>query len=855
MAEKNKFLQIILNQSLDQVMSDRFSSYSKYIIQERALPDARDGLKPVQRRILFSMSELGLTSNKPFKKSARVVGDVIGKYHPHGDSSIYEAMVRMSQDWKMNVPLIEMHGNNGSIDDDPAAAMRYTEARMAKVTNSLLNNIKKDTVLFAPNFDDSEKEPTVLPGLFPNLLTNGVKGIAAGYATEMPPHNLGEIIDAIIAKIKSPNIRMSTLLEIVKGPDFPTGGIVQGQDGIKKALETGKGKVIIRSKYDLEQKGKIKSILISEIPYGVVKSKLVREIDEIRFNNKIDGISEVRDESDRNGIAVRIELDNDANVQSVIDYLLVKTSMQVHYNYNSIAIKDKVPTQMTLNDLLSSYLDHQVEVQRKAIQFDLKKDKNRLEIVLGLIKVAQIPDEVIRVIRNATGSKAGVVEALMNAFQFTKVQATAIADLRLYRLSRADQAEYIKEKEELESRITRYELLLNDGDEFNRYLIEILRTLKKEFAVERRTVIESEIENISINMEKLVKQEEVWVGVSKDGYLKKFSNRAKESNTIDKYGLKDGDSIQYLNKVLTTDKLLIFITSGKYYSIPVHKITEFKFREVGMHLNDFATMTPMDTVVEVLQVRDFDNDAMVTLATSAGKGKRVKISDFSTSVVNRNFVGIKVAKGDSLVGVQVSNGSKTFVGITNDGKAVKYLESAISTQGTKSAGIKLINLSDNKLTAIVLADENGVVGLASQRGGFKRIKVSSLVPMSRNTQGRPIASMLKNNAHVVVSASEVKPGILSYMFSDKIESIDFKDVPITTANEGFTSTNLKMLNNNKIYNNIEISSANETLVKAEELTEEEIFDKAEKKLAKDLDQLSFLDVDFDSIESDDEDEE
>ena len=821
----------IIKMSLDQIMSDRFGRYAKYIIQGRALPDARDGLKPVQRRIMFSMFELGLFHNKPFKKSARVVGDVIGKYHPHGDSSIYEAMVRMSQSWKMNMPLIEMHGNNGSIDDDPAAAMRYTEARLENLSEFMLRGIKKDTVPFAPNFDDSEREPTVLPAVIPNLLINGARGIAAGYATEMPPHNLNEVVDTIITKIKSPNARLETLMKTIKGPDFPTGGIVQGYDGIHDAFERGRGKIVIRSKYVIGDSKTKPFIQISEIPYGVVKSKLVRQLATIQYEKKISGIKEVRDESDRNGISIMIELTSGSDPHKIVLYLLAKTDLQVYYNYNNIAIKDNAPTLMGLSELVDAYLNHQVQVQESYISFELKRDKRRLEIVLGLIRVSEISDEVIRVIRNSSGSRAGVVEDLIKHFQFTKLQAEAIAELRLYRLSRTDQSVYINEREQLETSIKRYELLLGNKDEFNKHLISQLNEIKKVFGVPRRSVIQNEMEILVVNQEDLIKHEDVWVGVSRLGYIKRFSNRAYESNKLDSYALKDDDTLVYLHKINTADKLLCFTTEGKYAFIPVHLIEESKFKSIGKHINDFAMIKPDEVIVDVISVNDFNLDLYVYLVSAKGKGKRVKISDFKVKRHSSTMIAMKL-KDDKLVGAKPSNGHRQLVIINKLGKAVKYHESSLSLQGSKSAGSTAIKLiGEDRVSTFALGYNEDTLGIISQRGGVKRIKISSISPMGKTTQGKQIFNYIKGNTHIAIDSSVVASSDkASFRFKNgpSLAFVEFKKADITGTKDGFSRLGPSNTIDGKIFIFSRLYNGTSLLKNIPTQSEESTFENAEK---------------------------
>ena len=840
MAKEEKF--IISN--LDQIMSDRFGRYSKYIIQDRALPDARDGLKPVQRRILFSMSELGLWDNKAFKKSARVVGDVIGKYHPHGDSSIYEAMVRMSQDWKMNVPLIEMHGNNGSIDNDPAAAMRYTEARLSKITRLMLEGINKNSVKFSPNFDDSEREPSILPGLMPNLLVNGAKGIAAGYATEMPPHNLGEVIDATIARIKSPNCRLETLMQHIKGPDFPTGAIVQGLNGIYAAYERGRGKIIIRSKYELDNSKTKPSITISEIPYGVVKSKLIVQIDEIRFNKKISGIKEVRDESDRNALSIKIDLVPGSNPENIVRYLLLKTDLQIAYSYNNIAIVDKAPKQLTLTEIIDAYIRHQQDVQRRKIKFDLNKALKRLEIVEGLIRVSQITDKVIALIRSIKGSKSDVVNALIREFNFTKLQANAIAELRLYRLSATEQGMYIEEANELRKEINEYEEILSSVDSLNKYIITLLRGMKKNFATPRKTKIEREIEKVEINHEELIKHEEAWFGISRQGYIKRFSNRAYEANELQAYALKENDTLIYLHKGNTKDKLLIFTNKGRYLFVPGHKVQESKFKDWGKHVNDFAAITPEEKIVDAILVNDFSLKAFIVLFTKKGKAKRVKISDFKVARYSKALVAMKLSPGDELIGAKPSNGFKQVIAVATNGKAVKYSEVQLSIQGTKSGGVKGMSTIASDIAAFALANNDDVLGIISQRGGVKRIKVSHLAPMSKTTQGKSMYRLIKGNPHRPLDLSQVIPSLKgSFRDSKGLLTFEFNKVDITGVNEGFSLIGPSQTIDGKIFkfNRIHKESDLFENVPSENNQEEEIFAKAEKAIDA-FDQLSIDDL-------------
>ncbi len=732
----NDLLSKIVRENLDTVVADRFSRYSKYVIQQRALPDVRDGLKPVQRRILYSMYDLGLQHNKPFKKSARVVGDVIGKYHPHGDSSIYDAMVRMGQEWKMGHTLVEMHGNVGSIDDDPAAAMRYTEARLSEIADYVIGDIKKNTVKFAPNFDDSEKEPVVMPVLIPNLLINGSTGIASGFATEMPPHNLNEILDAAIAKIKNPAIELSKLAKIIQGPDFPTGGVIYGTDGIYEAFERGKGRITLASRYNVYSDNKYKYIEITEIPYGVIKSKLVHEIDLIVDSEEVAGLIEVKDQTDRNGINILITLDKNVNENVIVNYLFLKTQMRIYYNYNNVVIDNHTPKTMGISALLDAYLKHVKDVKVKTIEFDLIKHKARLEIVIGFLKVAKNTDKVIEVIRKSEDSKQGVIDNLMSAFDFTLNQATAIAELRLYKLSKTDEHTFMFEKQELEEKIKQCELLLTNPDEFNNYLVSLFRDLKHKFGRSRRTSIEIEQINSSVNQEDLVKEEEVFLGISKFGYIKKVSKKTYESNLITTYGIKEDDNILFYDIASSLDKLLLFTNLGNYAYLPVFKVNESKWKEFGIHLSDFVDLSSGEEIVSVIKVSDFDVTNYVCMFTKKGQGKKVLLKDFDVSRFSKTFVAMKLKNDDELISAKLSNGLKDVLLITKNNFASLYSENDVPIYGLKSNGNKACYLaSGDELVSFTVVKPNDSVALVSQSNKVRIINVSEISRVSKQNKG------------------------------------------------------------------------------------------------------------------------
>ncbi|PAH76122.1 DNA gyrase subunit A, partial [Staphylococcus aureus] len=580
--------EIIQDLSLEDVLGDRFGRYSKYIIQERALPDVRDGLKPVQRRILYAMYSSGNTHDKNFRKSAKTVGDVIGQYHPHGDSSVYEAMVRLSQDWKLRHVLIEMHGNNGSIDNDPPAAMRYTEAKLSLLAEELLRDINKETVSFIPNYDDTTLEPMVLPSRFPNLLVNGSTGISAGYATDIPPHNLAEVIQATLKYIDNPDITVNQLMKYIKGPDFPTGGIIQGIDGIKKAYESGKGRIIVRSKVEEEtlRNGR-KQLIITEIPYEVNKSSLVKRIDELRADKKVDGIVEVRDETDRTGLRIAIELKKDVNSESIKNYLYKNSDLQISYNFNMVAISDGRPKLMGIRQIIDSYLNHQIEVVANRTKFELDNAEKRMHIVEGLIKALSILDKVIELIRSSK-NKRDAKENLIEVFEFTEEQAEAIVMLQLYRLTNTDIVALEGEHKELEALIKQLRHILDNHDALLNVIKEELNEIKKKFKSERLSLIEAEIEEIKIDKEVMVPSEEVILSMTRHGYIKRTSIRSFNASGVEDIGLKDGDSLLKHQEVNTQDTVLVFTNKGRYLFIPVHKLADIRWKELGQHVSQIV---------------------------------------------------------------------------------------------------------------------------------------------------------------------------------------------------------------------------------------------------------------------------
>ncbi|WP_025755156.1 DNA topoisomerase IV subunit A [Mycoplasmopsis cricetuli] len=751
----NSKVEKIINNSVEKIMERGFERYAKYVIQQRALPDVRDGLKPVQRRILYAMFILGLTNDKVYKKSARIVGDVIGKYHPHGDSSVYEAMVNMSQWWKMNIPLLDMHGNIGSLDNDPAAAMRYTEVKMAKIANYFLNDIKKNTTLFVPNFDDSEVEPEVLPSFFPNLLVNGSKGIAIGMATDMPSHNLGEVIDAVIAKIKKPLLSFNELTEFIKGPDFPTGGIIYGNKGILEAFEFGqnsKEKIRLFSRYRTFEKAQNKFIEITEIPYGVIKSSLVYEIETLALNEQLDGFIDVKDQSDREGISILITLDKNANEQSIINYLYQKTSLQIFYNYNNTVILNNSPTTANLITLIDNYISHIKNIKQKSLQFDLNKAQIRLEIVLGFIKISEITDEVIKVIRQAEGSKSGVIKALIEHFKLSHNQAEAIAELKLYRLSKTDKEQFLKEKQTLENEITQINNLLNNEKNFNNFLITKLLEIKKEFALPRKTLIENQEYNFEYQKLDLIKEEEIIIGVSKHGYLKRISQRVADSNQFSNYVLKQDDYLIHYEKANTLHQFLIITNFGNYAIVPVYQIQECKWKDLGMHLTDFVDIQSSEEIVSIIEVSNWNDNVFVVIGSKQGMFKKTLLKQFQVSRLNKTYIAMNLEKNDFIVNACLSNGTKDIVIITKNGLISKYSENDLGIYGPKAKGNKGVFLSLNDVVNnFTIVQHDDVITFITDDGFLKKIRYKKIPYVSKNLKGKDIFKDQINKKDFIIS--------------------------------------------------------------------------------------------------------
>ena len=750
--------------TLEQLMGERFGRYSKSIIQERALPDIRDGLKPVQRRILFAMNKDGNTYDKGFRKSAKSVGNVMGNFHPHGDSSIYEALVRLSQDWKLREPLIEMHGNNGSMDGDPPAAMRYTEARLSKIAGLMLRDINKDTVEMTLNFDDTEKEPTVLPARIPNLFVNGATGISAGYATEIPPHNLRELIKALIFLMQHPDASLDDLMQYVPGPDFPTGGIIQGTDGIRKAYETGRGRVILRAKTTIDElRGGRQQITVTEIPYEVNKAQLVKRINDLRLNKKVEGIAEARDETDRSGLRLAIELKRNADAKGILNYLLKNTDLQINYNFNMVAIDDQRPMRIGLKHYLESYLAFQQEIITRRTRFDLNKAQTRLHIVEGLIKALSILDQVIKTIRSSKNRK-DATNNLVAEYQFTQPQAEAIVALQLYRLTNTDVTDLQDEQKRLNDAIAEYEKILNDKNELNRVLVRELKAIDKAFGSDRRTQIEKHVQKLTVDTKVTVPDEEVVVLVSHAGYIKRSSLRSFNASSLDDNGLREDDYPLLIQSASTLSHLFMFTNLGHVIYRPIHELADTKWKETGEHISQSIGLADNEQIISALILDHLDVPGTVIISTSDGQVKQTTISDLNpgTRYKSRASVFMKLKNDQAQVlNVQYyepKDENTSLTAISKQGYGLRFDVAEVPVQGTRTAGVRAINLKDDdELTNLVLTNDQDNLAIITQRGAFKEMAASELELGRRARRGVLVLHKLKKNPHEVVDFIAYSP--------------------------------------------------------------------------------------------------
>lgn len=736
--------------SLEEIMGSRFARYSKYIIQDRAIPDVRDGLKPVQRRILWAMYKDKNTYDKQFKKCANAVGNVLGKYHPHGDSSVYEALIRMSQNWKQNHTLVEVDGNNGSIDGDPPAAYRYTECRLSKISEELLKDIDKDTVNMAPNYSDTLFEPTVLPAKFPNLLVNGTNGISAGYATNIPPHNLIEVCDAVIKRIDSPNCHEDSIYEIIKGPDFPTGGIIEGLDGIKQAFKTGKGRLIVSSKCEFQKNKGKEQIVITEIPFEVNKQLLVKKIDDVKYEKKIDGIAEVRDESDKES-AIRIVIDLKPGVDKdlILKYLLKNTDLQTTYNYNMVCIVQRRPRLLGIIPIIDAYIEHQKDVITKRTKFDLDFAQKEMHITEGLVKAISILDEVIAVIRGSK-NKQDAIQNLVKKWDFTEDQATAIVMLQLYRLTNTDVTVLMEKLENLKKIIENLQAILNDESKLKAVIKEELRRIKKEYGVPRKTEIKAEVSDLKIDEKELINKEDVILILTNDGYLKRVSLKSHNSNDGET-ALKPGDYVVGYMQTNTLNKLCIFTSLGNYLYIPIHEIPACKWKDLGKHISNIVTMNPDDKVVNVYVINESITNPTITFFTKNGMVKQTPLNDMIVSRYNKSYTAIKLKGNDEVVNVTITKTNVLI--ITKTGYYLNYKSSEIPVSGPKTSGVKGINLKDDEvISGVTYYDEDEYIDVFTNQGTAKRIKLKDLNTLSRAKRGTTLIKKVKTTNYELLSA-------------------------------------------------------------------------------------------------------
>ena len=798
-----KIISKIEDYSLEYMMEKSFGRYSKSIIQDRALPDVRDGLKPVQRRILYGMYIEGHTFDKPPVKSARSVGDIMGKFHPHGDSSIYEAMVRMSQWWKQNECYIDMQGNNGSMDGDGAAAMRYTEAKLSKISNELMKDIKRGTVDFVPNFDDSRKEPLVLPAKYPNLLVNGAVGISAGYATNIPPHNLGEVIDATIKRIDSPNCYLETIMDIVKGPDFPTGGVVEGKNGIIDAFKTGRGKIVVKPKYEIVTDKNKTSIIISQIPFEVNKLLLVSKMNEIKIDKKIDGIIDVRDESDRQDpVRIVVEIKKDADPNFILNYFYKNTDLMINYNYNMVAIVNKRPVTIGILGILDAYISHLREVIVRRTKFDLEFNRNELHIVEGLIKALSILDEVIKTIR-ASKDRNDAINNLVKEFDFTFKQAEAIVVLQLYRLTNTDVTELEEKAKNLKLVIAALEAILSDENRLKTVMKEELKEIKKNYATERKTIIKDEVEEIKIDTVSMIPKEDVIVVVTKEGYVKRVSLRSydKETETT----LKDGDYIIGRYKISTLDTILMFTNKGNYLYVPVYELPDLKWKEMGKHISNIINISSDENIISSFPVYDFNAELYVTIFTKNGMVKRTKLNEFVVQRYSKPVCSIKLKEDDEVISVDLSNNPLTFI-VTSSGYALTYKTEEIPVVGVKASGVKAITLKNDTVVSGILYNENAeYLTIITDKKTAKRVKLQEFEITSRARRGIQLVREVKSNPYTIIKTFIIHyKEILNIKTASELIELKLTEIPIAERlSTGSTIAKTKILD---VYPNYELVS-------------------------------------------------
>ena len=838
--DTEKVIEKIFDYTLEDIMGERFGSYSKYIIQDRAIPDARDGLKPVQRRILYSMHKEKNTYDKGYRKSAKTVGDVIGNYHPHGDTSIYDAMVRMSQPWKTRLPYIDMHGNNGSIDGDSPAAYRYTEARLSKIANEMLRDIDKDTVEFAPNFDDTTTEPTVLPARFPALLVYGAQGISAGYATNIPTHNLNEVVDATIHRIDYPNCALETLMRYVKGPDFPTGGVVEGLDGIREAYETGRGRIIIKSRFTIEKDKGTPQIVITEIPFEVNKALMVKKIDDIRIDKKVDGIVEVRDESAVD-IRIVIELKKTANIDLIVNYLLKNTDMQISYNFNMVSIVNRRPKLLGLMGAIDAFIAHQREVIRRRTEFDLAHARARYHILEGLIKCISILDEVIKVIRGSK-NKADAKENLVKEFDFTMEQAEAIVTLQLYRLTNTDVVLLEEEMKDLEKKISIWEQILNNEAALKHVMKKELQNINKEYVTPRLTDIKDEITEIKIDEADMIPKEDVIVVVTKDGYIKRTSLRSYGSSNIEDMTLKENDYILGMYEMKTTDTILVFTNGGNYLHIPVHIIPDLKWKDMPKHVSNVIEVPGEELIIGAIPAYDFKSDKNVIITTKDGMIKRSKLKEFKLQRYNKATSCMKLKDNDQVISILLEEYDTVFL-TTNTGYGLSFKVEEIPVVGVKASGVKAMKLKDDYLVSCNNFSYNSheFISIITTKGTGKRVRLTEFELSSRTRRGIQVMREVKTNPYVILKTFITDNRNHIGLRNGEITTVKLTELPIADRYSTGSQITKQKLNDAFVVAGLtRVKKEQDALIDNEEVEEKQV--KEEVKTPK-KDQISLQEID------------
>ncbi|WP_226654100.1 DNA gyrase subunit A [Pseudalkalibacillus hwajinpoensis] len=772
--------------NISQEMRTSFMDYAMSVIVSRALPDVRDGLKPVHRRILYAMNDLGMTSDKAYKKSARIVGEVIGKYHPHGDSAVYDTMVRMAQDFSYRNMLIDGHGNFGSIDGDSAAAMRYTEARMSKIAMEMVRDINKDTIDYQDNYDGSEQEPIVLPARFPNLLVNGASGIAVGMATNIPPHNLGEVIEGILELSRNPEITIPELMEFIPGPDFPTAAEILGREGIRKAYTTGRGSIIQRAKAEIEEfsNGK-KTIIVSELPYQVNKARLVEKIAELVRDKKIEGITDLRDESDRTGMRVVIEVRKDANANVLLNNLYKQTALQTSFGINTLALVDGQPKVLTLKECLEHYLEHQKVVIRRRTQFELNKAEARAHILEGLRIALDHLDEVIKLIR-ASETTDIAREGLMTKFSLSYDQSQAILDMRLQRLTGLERDKIESEYQELMKRIAELKAILADEEKVLEIIREELTEVKERFADKRRTEITVGFD--MIEDEDLIPKQNIVITLTHKGYIKRlpidtYRSQKRGGRGIQGMGTNDGDFVEHLFTTLTHNTILFFTNKGKVYRLKGYEVPELSRTAKGIPIINLLQIEKDEYITAIIPIEEFVDDWFVFFATKQGVVKRSPLSAFA-NIRKGGLIAINFKEDDELMGVRLTNGSKELIMGTKQGMAIRFHEEDVRSMGRTATGVKGLTLQENdQVVGIGILDENQDVLIVTDKGFGKRTPVEEYRVQTRGGKGIKTCNLTERNGVLTaLKTVTLEEECMIITESGVIIRIDVQDISQTGRN-------------------------------------------------------------------------